>query len=350
MSIDVNTEADSSSAQSADVTPPSSSAPDANTENSSASEVVKPASMLEAVSEALAKPDETQQQAKEAPQSTEGQEKSGEKEANTEKPPSLDPKAYENMPFGKHPRFRQVLKHTRDLEERLKGFEAREQEFGAKEKVVQDFESFRTAVQEADLSSEDVAQAFLIASLIKSDPGKALELITPIVENLTVLTGNRLPADLQAKVDQGLIDEDTALHVSRERANLQLATKQSERTVERTVQSQQSNHINAVRTAVITWEDQWKQSDPDYPKKQPFVEAEVRQMIAMKGAPRSPEEAVQMSKDARRAVEDRLKAMMPAKPSVRTVTGASGTATNGAQPVPKNMLEAVELGLARSRA
>lgn len=349
--VDDVKQAVSSAAEPSDVTPDSSPEADVKpTESPSDSassqddSVDKPKSMLEAVSNALVKEPKADEVAV-----PEDKAAATEQKAEGQDPKiSLELKDYQKTPFGHHPRFRQVLKHARELQEKNAVFEAKSQEFAAKEQTIANFEAFRGAVQQADLSSDDVAQAFLIASLIKSDPAKALEALNPIIDNLTTLTGNRLPGDLQAKVDQGLIDEETAFEVSRDRASAVLATNRSTKVTERSQAQVMDQQREAVRSKVQSWEDAWKSQDPDYGKKQQFVESEVRQMISKEGFPATPDDAVRMSIRARQVVEDRLNALRPVKASIRTVTGASGAVTNGAQPVPKSMLEAVRLGLART--
>lgn len=309
----------------------------------------KPASMLDAVQKAL----ESKAEA------------SVEEEVTTDKPPadagakegetapeqkpeaktelSVELKDYAKEPFGKHPRFREVLADLKETRERAvkaeEALTARAGEFEASAKTVEEFGKFRSAVHTAGLTAPEISEGFTIMALMKSDPARALEMLTTKVADLQALVGEVLPQDLADKVERGLIDEETARAVSRERA---ARTLELNRTKEQTAVQQNEfatrQHQN-VMSAITAWENQWKASDPDYAKKQSFVQSELVRLAQTEGVPTTPEAGVKLVERAKQAVETQLAALLPPRPAVKH---NSGRDTNPAVVAkPKTLLEAV---------
>lgn len=241
-----------------------------------------------------------------------------------EQKPEADPqqgKADDDR-LDKHPRFRQVL-------EKAKAFEDKAQRL----------DSLATYLTDAGLSTDDFAQGLEIMRQIKQDPFSAYEALRPIMENLELVVGQRLPADLQDRVDRGLVDPETAKELAamrtrsgleRYRAEKSQAQIEAERRAaqEAALQRQRSETSEAVRSAVSAWESEWKGSDPDYGRKSPLVIGQIHALIQAEGFPDSPEKAVDQAKRARAAVEQHLKGMLPQpKPKSPIPSGSSGKAT-----------------------
>ena len=329
-----------------DATPPDSQ--DGAAESSPANGV-EPKTMLEAVQSAL-KPaaDPTPEWAKVVASPATGEPGEVQKPAEPAKP-TLD--AYKEVPFGKHPRFRQLLKERntfhaqiaeRDAElAKLKEGNAPQQE------TLQRFNAFASAVRSADLNAQEVNDGFAIMAAMKRDPEKALQLMQPYLEAIFTATGRKLDGDLSKKVADGITDAETAAQLQRERHSRARLEGQHQRLQQTSVQADQERQTNAlvqsVTTAVEGWEARQK-TDPDYQKKQPLVIREINWLMQQEGYPQTPEAAVAMADKAKRSVESNLSSLMPQRQAVRTVTGgAASAATVAARP--KTLLEAARLAV-----
>jgi len=306
---------------------------DANTAASSdADEGAKqPASLLEAVKSAL-KDSETDAEKKDATEESPDS-KAGEKESASTASKAEKAAEEEPPPFHTHPRWKKLVQERDTLKS---DFEKLKTESGQQKEVVQRFEGFTSAVKQAGLNADDVNNGFEIMRLMKSDPLKAWEKLQPYVDALSQFAGEKLPADLQKKVDDGVMDVDSAKELARTRSQTHFV---SERDKERDQQNSQAasqrridSHVNAVSGAITAWENDWKAHDPDYQKKQPLVADKILALMNVEGYPKSMEAATDLAKRAKEAVEKQLGNLMPKKAEVRTVTGGSSAKSVTKQP------------------
>ena len=311
----------------------------------------KPKSMLDAVKDAIKAPEAKTEK-------TEDGEASDPEGDGKEKPESKSddgkvPKKDEKVPFHNHPRWKEMIAKQRSLQGSVENLTAE----------VENFRQFQSTVRQAGLSAQDVDTGFEIMRLMKHDPAAAYVKLQPFLEQLQHFTGERLPADLQQKVEAGLVDTDTARELARTRAGKQhVETRVAQDAESRRVQAEQDaaarqqaelkTHMEACATAVSSWENQWKKDDPDYAKKQPLVDAMVVKMLQerdTRGQPvhviGNPEDAVNLTKKAREEVERTLGPVLARRDARRTVTGGAPAAQ--AAPQPKTLLEAVKAAARR---
>jgi hypothetical protein len=98
-----------------------------------------------------------------------------------------------------------------------------------------------------------------------------------------------------------------------------------------------------VRDAVLAWESQVKQRDPDYSAKQKFIMDKVRIMISNE-TPNSPQEALHMVERAYSEVNESMKSFIPRR--TQTVMTSSSSSVS-AQPQPKTLLDVVRTAASR---
>lgn len=208
------------------------------------------------------------------------------------------------------------------------------------------YRKFVDFLDENRLSQDEANRLFHIGAMMKNDPVKALELITPYYNDLLHVTGHILPPDLQQQVKQGYITKEKALELSQLRATGQ--TYQAIREERDTYQQQRNTNrqhgeqVASMQTAIADWERQWSTSDPDYAKKKDRVLDRVELLLvrAQKNGtlPKTTEEAVKLANQAKTEVESDLKRMNPQRKQVRTVDGGS-SASN--LPDPKNTADVI---------
>ena len=289
----------------------------------------------------------------------EGDEDGGSSEEDKSKKTEADKKAKDNKDktdddfedFSPEER-KQLKKQTAERFDKLKGLY-----HDSKEKVTQLTAQVEQATVEAGyyrkfvgfldenrLSQDDANNLFYIGALMRNDPAKALEVLTPYYETLLQMTGNVLPPDLQQQVKQGYITRDAALELSRHRASgqtNQVIQREKESHQQQQESTRQQKTVASMQTAVADWEKQWSSSDPDYAKKKDRVLDRVELLLvrAQKNGslPKTVEEAVKLANQAKSEIEADLKQFKPRK-EVRSVEGGS-SASN--LPDPKNTADVI---------
>lgn len=206
-------------------------------------------------------------------------------------------------------------------------------------------------VASAGLSADEVSSGFEIMKLLKNSPFEAREKLLPIMQALDKLCGFELPPEIQTKVSQGLIDQDTAAELAQSRAQATLAHNANARTVEQIEQAQANaahqRFTQGVNSAIQTYESNWRKTDPDHAAKatrvQEKVEITLSRMAQQGKQLSSPAEAVKIIEDARKAVEAELKPFLQKREAISPLPNGSLVA-NGT-PKPRSMADAVAMGL-----
>lgn len=251
------------------------------------------------------------------------------KVAKAEDPEAAD----EKLPFHKHPRWQEV-KQERD------GLKAKVEELSPR---AEQFDQIGSFMREHELTPQEVTQGFEVMALMKHDPRRALEMLTPHLEKLELASGQRLTQDLQDRVDAGKLTPEDAQEIAQTRVEAAAARVALNRT-ERTVQTDRvASTANAMRTAVEGWENEVKATDPDYPHMQSFVADRARALLAA-NPPRTTDEAVALSKRAYEDVKAQMRRVLPQRTPVRTMTSDKSSST-AAVPVPSSLEDVVKQAL-----
>jgi len=249
------------------------------------------------------------------------------------------PKNDSDVPFHNHPRWKEVVGE-------------RDRYKGEIEQLRPDADQFRkitSFMSEHDLSVEEVSRGFTVMSLLKNDPQKAYEVLSPIMDELRGIVGEKLPDDLRQKVEQGLVDEGTAKELARERNARAIEQSRTQRQNERNTEANAARAAGLMADAVNGWEREIKGRDLDYAKKRPMVEDRIRVLLnearAAGKPPRTAEEAKAIAIKAYEDVSERLKSIVPRRQPTDPAP-ASGQSSTTAQPKPSNLFEAIK-GAAR---
>jgi len=233
-------------------------------------------------------------------------------------------------PFHEHPRWQEMISERDSFKQ------SHEELMGLKSYMTQH-----------GLTVEEVNVGFDIMKNIKHNPQAALDALAPFIQEMEVQTGQRFSPDIQERFDEGYIDEESAREMSQLRSRDQLAQQASQRAAEEAQRLQQQQqldaHANEVSGAVSEWERGWSSTDPDYKLKQPRVMEKIKLSLLENGAPRTKEEAVQISEACRKAVDQEFRQLRPQKGNVNPVTGGSSPKST---PEPNTLMEAMQQGLA----
>lgn len=244
-------------------------------------------------------------------------------------------------------RIKKLLKQTETLTGKVTELEPQAAGFRA----IQDY------AKASNLSREDVNTGFEIMRMMRNEPAKALEALTPIFNQLRELVGEVLPQDMQSRVNTGAISLEDAKEISRLRAGHGITVATQKQTEERTAQDRQSEQARQseqlkadVGSAITKWESDWKSADPDYSLKSNRVNAEIERVLlretvlAQQGKPnklpKTVAEAVKMADDVKRDVEKELRQFIPKRNTPINHVSGNG-AMQGSKPVAKSVHDAV---------
>lgn len=213
----------------------------------------------------------------------------------------------------------------------------------------QQYDQIDGYIKRNGLSRDDVNVGFEVMGMMKSDPVKALERLTPIVQQLQQLVGDVLPAELQERVRLGYISEADARSLNRSQRGEVLAREQTQRVQQQTTEQRETERVQGlvrdVSSTVSEWEKGKSSSDPDWHLKQGRVDQLVRLEVYEKGYPKTAKEAVAMVNGIYDTVTKEIRKLGPRPQALTPVSGTTSTQTAAA---PKNMLEAIQAGLRKS--
>jgi hypothetical protein len=309
---------------------------DATTAASSTAETKPAGTMLDAVKAAIAPKGESP-----APKSTDQPaEGDPDSKAATTEDDTLSAEEIKALSARTQQRFSKLTKNLKAASTEIESLKPKAAEF---DKI----DSF---VRNAGLSQQDVAGTLEIAALLRSPrPQDALARLLPIVARLQEISGETLPTDLQQRVDQGYLTEADAKTLAKAQAGERLATQHVTQLTERQQADQRNSEFKTLTTSTVssveTWEAQKAARDPDWHLKRDSVAEQVELAIERKTRelkrpwfPNS-EEAIKLSEDALKTVNERNKRFGPKTQEIRPVL--NGGASPRSTAAPKNMLDVV---------
>jgi hypothetical protein len=209
--------------------------------------------------------------------------------------------------------------------------------------------TLRGYLDQHQLAPDDVNTLLGVgAALRRGDYQGFLTGVTPYVMAAQEALGLRIPRDLQAQVDEGRLTEENASELARTRHRVAHAEEQMQAVQQRRTQDQQNQAVLAVRGAVQTWEDNLRKRDPDYPLKSDAVRRYSQALLAEKGPPRTPDEAVALAQAAYEEVGRTFARARPAPQATRAAPSGVQGAT-GVSPEIRTMKDAAYAALANMR-
>jgi len=181
-----------------------------------------------------------------------------------------DDENFSDVPFHKHPRFKQVLGRMK-----------------AAETDAVRYRNVDQFISSQGMSAEDAAEALVVAGLMKNDPAEAWKRLQPILQNLLIAAGEALPPDLQRKVDAGEYSHDAALQISRANASTQSLRQQQALRDQQAEMERRTSHVTSLSKAADDWEADRQTKDPNFAAKMPALEREIAWLHRSEGVPNS---------------------------------------------------------------
>ena len=243
-------------------------------------------------------------------------------------------------------RFRQV----KEQNTRLKALVARVQP------AAQQYEQLQSFLSTHELDARSAANALRVAALVQGalngrvDPADALAEVAQVAGQLRVLVGDSLPADVQQRLNEGVIDDAAAKEIARLRAQRTTQARRAELDgAASTTQAVQAT-AGLLVSAVQTWEQAVRARDPDYPRKAKLVETTARALRLERYGntlPPNVEAATAIAQEAYELVTKEFKAALPAPTEVRSPLNGAAPSRSTVRAAPTTSLEAAIQGLER---
>ena len=243
----------------------------------------------------------------------------------TETKPEEKPVDDKQLPFSKHPRWKEVLKErdtAREEAEKLKP-------------LAKSAEVISTYCQTNNLTEDDFREALDMPRLPRNDPKAFRERLQLYVDNIDITSGTRLPSDLQQKVDDGIIDEETAKELATARMQVTSAKQHGQTTQQAFEQQRKQSIINSLNA----WEESKRKTDPDYVKQFDMINDRYMALQSL-NPPQTYNEAVLLAERAYNDVKQRLSSYLP-KPVIRKVLTTKATSTNNGETLKLDSMEDV---------
>lgn len=222
----------------------------------------------------------------------------------------------EPPPFDKHPRWQKLQRERAEMSQKI----AEMQPLAQRQQQILDY------MDANGLTPDDVRQGFAIMAALRQDPAEAWKLMEPIVRSVRAFMGDELPADLQERVDSGLVDEDTARETARLRHRDAFLAERGRRLAQSQAQQQEQAQATAEETARVSAVDAWwerKQAHPDAQTIAPFLHGETLRVQAewtqAKRRFDTPEAATALMDEVWTALQKRL---APTRKPIRSTPGS----------------------------
>ncbi len=235
-------------------------------------------------------------------------------------------------------RIRELIKANKDLTAQIEQFRP----------AVQGYDQLSTFLQTNRLSVDDANLTLEVGALLRRGDFRGfLQAVEPYVVAAKEALGEHLPDNLRQQVEEGAIPEDVARELVRTRAEASRLRGNLEET-HATVQHQaQIEQVNGIRNIVASWERQVQATDPDYAQKKDLVRDYALAVVAERGSPRTPQEALSHAQEAYRRANATIAKYRPAAQPTRPSPSSVQSPTNAA-PKPKSLQEAMALGLRKA--
>lgn len=246
---------------------------------------------------------------------------------------------YADVPFNRHPRFRQVVKERREFRDKLTAMER------DAEPLRQDAQRYQNVVgflDQAGMTAEEAAEMLEVGGLMKTNPVEAWKRMKPVIQNLLIAAGEVLPEELQQRVSSGELSKEAAVEIARAKAAV-ASVQRSQSFREQREQRQRETEFSAtLKGAANDWETDRRKKDPNFAAKLPEIEDAIYALQRREGKPNTAEGVREQLNKAYKIVNDRLRPVAPApkpKAAVRPVMG--GQVAGNQQPAEMSTLEIV---------
>lgn len=252
-----------------------------------------------------------------------------------------DNENFSDVPFGKHPRFKELLRQRNEFKP-----------------DADRYRNVETFMKSSGITPEEGADAFQIVALAKTNPVECWRRHKPWVMQLLHAAGEILPPELESRVQRGELQPQSAAELARAQAQVRSVEAQRSFEQQRRQQEQQEQFVTSLRGAATAWEADRQAKDPNYEAKSELIQKEVLFLQRNEGVPRDPQGVTDQLNRAYAAANQAYRPPAPPgavavqsyarRPAVRPVTG--GQAAGTPQPKPESTVDIIQAELSKRRA
>lgn len=229
------------------------------------------------------------------------------------------------------------------------------------EPLAEQMEVLQGFMQERQLTPANVSELLVVGGLAMSADPKdlkaALTRVDAFRSQIATQLGEVLPEDLQKKVDDGLMDAESAKEVALSRVETQRASTRTQQATQREENADkkvatvdETKQVDAVHSAISGWQQQKFKSDPEYPRKAELLSKEIRLRVGAEPGGRvlNTARATEIAEEAYKEVTRIYKALNPSQNTqAKRVLQSKANFGNMAS-TPNSALEAAKAGLAKT--
>ncbi len=240
-------------------------------------------------------------------------------ESTEKKDDAVDPKAEKPdaevekdkaLPFHDHPRFKELVEQKNTFKTEAETYKQDLERLQPLATIAEDLGKY---CQKFGISDGELQTALEIVALAKTNPKEFAQRLRTHLEQAEITIGDKLPTDLQKKVDDGLLDADSAKELSQLRLKAQGLETTTKTTAESLAQQKQRQLVDAANV----WEAKKKESDLEYSKRFDLFQDRLQVLYAQQ-PPQTPAEVAALCDRAYEEVVKRLSAFVP-RPKPRKV-------------------------------
>ena len=161
-----------------------------------------------------------------------------------------------------------------------------ERELADTKPLVEQSNALNTFMRDNHISTQEFQNALQYLAALRTNPAEAFKMLQPTYDQLALLNGDRLPADLQAKVAATTLSEEDAREIAKARAQQTYTQWQQQRNQ----QAGQQSQAELVQQTMGQWTSTKQTQDPDLKQGSPLWEQTQLRINAMPVF-KSPQEA-----------------------------------------------------------
>lgn len=238
-----------------------------------------------------------------------------------------DDENFTDVPFHKHPRFRELLTKAKAYEVDAKRYE-----------------NVETYLAERGLSGQEAFDTLDIVALARTNAVECWQRMRPFVESVLKAAGEILPPELEQAVANQQMTVEQAYRISRSEAAASQAVR-GVKVKEQIGQYQQSRTMQTeVRNTISSWQTERETRDPNFADKLPLIEKEILWLQSRDGNPTT---AAQVKEQLDKAYKNVNASYRKPAPAPGTRPTASAVAPAAAQ---RREIRPVTGGQARAAA
>lgn len=264
---------------------------------------------------------------------------------------------YSDVPFNKHPRFKEVLSKLKTAEvdaTRYRNVQTFLDGNGLSGEDAANGLVLLARSRSEGLTGDEMADGLQIMALAKTDPATAWKRIQPWVQKVIIAAGEYLPDDLSSRVQNGEMSQEAALELSRARAAQQSYEARQSFAEQQAQARRQTEAVSSLQTAAADWQKRRETRDPEFAAKMPAIVAEVQKLQSLGYVPTSPAAVEDQLNRAYAAVNGAIRRPAPAaaasaaRPAIKPVVGGQVAGNTGT--APQSTTDVIMARLAKRRA